>query len=542
MKMDNIPIEDRKAIELGMNQFVYSALENLKKRREIINFLNVFPVPDGDTGTNMYVTLLSCFEELKNRNERPINERLKGMLDGAIKGSRGNSGFILAQFIEGAINALADGESKPLYDAALLTESIEQGAKVARESVLEPLEGTILTVLSDIAASLKRGKPENICLLVKTAHEEACESLRRTPLILKPLAEAGVVDSGGAGIVAILEGLMEALECPFECFEWKSYEKMVSLPSYDGPKWEVEFTLDIKADKAKARAKLLDALKKTGESVVVAGSNPLKVHVHCDQHEEILSFARTLGNIRDLDLQEFPSRKSFNEVKTSAPNKLGVIAFSCGPGLSSLFADLGCQVIESLPGARPGTSKILEKIGLLGSEFIIILPNDPDLIPCAIKAAEISRSQGRNVELIPTKSPVQAISALDEFTEGEEIFEIFEKMKRAASETDWGMVAWAIRSVRIFGVSIKEGEYFGVASGKPVVSSSKLTYAVIETCKKIYSEGKCASFLFISGEELSENISEEIRAEIENNFPGVNSEWLYGGQQYYPLLIGARKA
>ena len=528
---------------MSVRKAIKAAIESLKEKREIINNLNIYPVPDGDTGTNMYTTLLVALEKVESLRPHGFLQELEALSEGSLYGSKGNSGFILSEFICGFSNSLSvearDASSEPKIQS--LIKALGDGSMRARHAVDNPLEGTILTVLSDITDTLAKEKPKNLHSLLKIAHLQACESLRRTPILLKPLAEAGVVDAGGAGIVAILEGILSLLGISFMPFEWKEFEKQTFTPVYDGPRWGLEFSLrNLKGIKA-TRDSLKRELEKLGDSLVISGEKVLRVHIHTDDHESVLNVARNFGNVELLEIAEFPGyeRAEIEPLKGKS-RKIGVITCSPGEGLSKIFRDFGCSTIEAGPGARPSTGRILEEIEKLNCDVTIILPNDADTLPSAKKAAEIAKERGHDTFVIPTISPVQAIVACEEYLEDKNPWDVKKEMSSAAMAVSSGTVAKAVRNTKIGDVEILEGHFFGLTETGVVASSFEIEPVVLRVCSSLCENGNRKYFIFVEGKGFSENLREVISESVKGAFPQCEQEWFKGGQAYYILMIGAQ--
>lgn len=508
------------------------ALEGLKNHQETINGLNVFPIPDGDTGTNMYLTVLVANESLNKADCINLAEAVDSLARGALLGSRGNSGFILSQFLEGLAQDFPESCSQ---EPGGFLHSVRSGVDLAYGAVENPLEGTVLTVLKDVACSVERAEDSDAKACLLNAHEAACESLRRTPLLLEALSDARAVDAGGAGIVAALEGALKALNVVFRPFEWDDYAERPCMPKYHGPRWGMQFTFQGgPADADNLRKEI----KPLGESIIFAGvASPYRVHIHTDHPEQVLEASRAAGAVTDLDVVGLASLVAgFRRGTDLTSPRIGVISCCPGNGLARLFKESGSSVVECGPGSRPSAGLLINAARDLECEAVFILPNDGDSLPVARKAAEMA---GGTVMVIPTQSPVQGLAALEEYIEDGEPSEILREMSEAASRVRCGFISKATRNARLGGFDIKTGQYFGVAEQENISPSDEIADVARRVCLNFDGRARVRLLTLVAGQSLEPEDADAIRDILYHEMPEAEQEWYDGGQPYYELLIGA---
>lgn len=284
----------------GISAAAEAVIRCLVKRQEIINNLNVFPVPDGDTGTNLHFTMKAGVEQMEQNPESGVAEAMRELARGALMGSRGNSGVIFSQLLEGVASSFVSSSEGGVPE---LLEGFKEGVVLAYESVQEPVEGTMLTVLRETAEGLTDGRDMPMGDFLYRAYGLACESLRRTPVMLGVLAESGVVDAGGAGMVAVLEGVVSSLGYDGEKFEWEKFESGPEESQVKHPLWEITFSVECSEEEL---SELESRIQSLGDSLVVArSSSPFRVHIHTESPERVLDIANNLGKTSGLDIIRF---------------------------------------------------------------------------------------------------------------------------------------------------------------------------------------------------------------------------------------------
>ena len=523
-----------------------SGANNLQNNKELVDKLNVFPVPDGDTGTNMSLTISYAIKELSKVEDGSITEIGKALSKGSLMGARGNSGVILSQIIRGIAKSIEGKDSLNVVDIA---QALKNGSDTAYKAVIKPVEGTILTVVresGEYAVSIaKTGMDiiEFLELVVKKANE----SLNRTPELLKALKEAGVVDSGGKGLVLIYEGMLSSLKGNYiESVEGglsSNVEvKVEQNISTEDIKFQycTEFILESdKIDDLGIREKFM----KYGDSLAVVGDEGvIKVHVHTNEPgsaiQEALSYGQLLTiKIENMKLQH--ENKVLNESAQTleAPveeKEYGFIATSMGEGLAQIFKDFGVDhIIEGGQTMNPSTEDFMKAIDNLHARNIIILPNNSNIIMAANQAKELS---DKNIIVVPTKNVAQAFAALVCFDGDATADENESNMIEALSTVKSGQVTYAVRDTVINDIEVKEGNIIGLAEGKLLCAGDKVSEMTTELVEKLVDEDSAIITLFY-GEDVSEEDAEALRSELEEKFEDIDVELHYGGQPLYYYLI-----
>ena len=523
-----------------------SGANNLQNNKELVDKLNVFPVPDGDTGTNMSLTISYAIKELSKVEDGSITEIGKALSKGSLMGARGNSGVILSQIIRGIAKSIEGKDSLNVVDIA---QALKNGSDTAYKAVIKPVEGTILTVVresGEYAVSIaKTGMDiiEFLELVVKKANE----SLNRTPELLKALKEAGVVDSGGKGLVLIYEGMLSSLKGNYiESVEGglsSNVEvKVEQNISTEDIKFQycTEFILESdKIDDLGIREKFM----KYGDSLAVVGDEGvIKVHVHTNEPgsaiQEALSYGQLLTiKIENMKLQH--ENKVLNESAQTleAPveeKEYGFIATSMGEGLAQIFKDFGVDhIIEGGQTMNPSTEDFMKAIDNLHARNIIILPNNSNIIMAANQAKELS---DKNIIVVPTKNVAQAFAALVCFDGDATADENESNMIEALSTVKSGQVTYAVRDTVINDIEVKEGNIIGLAEGKLLCAGDKVAEMTTELVEKLVDEDSAIITLFY-GEDVSEEDAEALRSELEEKFEDIDVELHYGGQPLYYYLI-----
>ncbi len=538
---------------------VKASLAWLKQHQEAINALNVFPVPDGDTGTNMLLTMTSAWKEIANLDEPHIGKLAGKVAHGALMGARGNSGVILSQIWRGFARGL-DGHAE--MDAALLATAMRAAAETAYKGVVRPVEGTILTVVRETAEEIEAAVEESddLLTLFERMLARARDAEARTPALLAVLREAGVTDSGGQGFVVILEGMVRVLKgLPVE--EAERLTRVADLESVMPPHGEhVEFDerypYDVQfiivgqgMDVASIRA----TIEAMGDCPLVVGdSETIKVHVHVADPGVPISFGAKMGSLRDVvvedmqaQYQEFMATRDAPPAAAPAPAAaavatpqevptIGVVAVVAGDGLAEVFRSLGANaIIEGGQTMNPSTADILEAVDSLPSEKVIILPNNKNIIMAAQQAAEMS---AKEVAVVPTRSIPQGIAAMLLLDQTATLEDNVSAMMEAAKEIESGEVTYAVRDVQLNGVTIHEGDAIGLLNGQLVAAGASFDEVVERLLEQIdLDEHELVTLYY--GEGVSEAEAEALAERLESRYPDLEFEIVRGGQPHYPYLL-----
>ncbi len=523
-----------------------SGANNLQNNKDLVDKLNVFPVPDGDTGTNMSLTISYAIKELSKVENDDITNVGKALSKGSLMGARGNSGVILSQIIRGIAKSVEGKETLNVVD---LANALKNGSDTAYKAVIKPIEGTILTVVRESGEYALQIAKEDIDMIefLELVVAKANESLNKTPELLKALKEAGVVDSGGKGLVLIYEGMLSSLKGnDIESVEGgTSSDVDVNVEqniSTEDIKFQycTEFILESnKVDDLTIRERFM----KYGDSLAVVGDEGvIKVHVHTNDPglaiQEALSYGQLLTiKIENMKLQH--ENKVLNETAQTKEvpveeKEYGFIATSMGEGLAQIFKDFGVDyIIEGGQTMNPSTEDFMKAIESLNAKNIIILPNNSNIIMAANQAKELS---DKNIVVIPTKNVSQAFATLVTFDADSSIEENKASMMEALSSVKSGQVTYAVRDTVINDVEVKEGNIIGIAEGKLLSAGDKVDEITTDLVEKLVDEDSAIITLFY-GEDTSKEEAEALRDALEEKFEDIDVELHYGGQPLYYYLI-----
>ncbi|WP_343287723.1 DAK2 domain-containing protein [Turicibacter bilis] len=530
-------------------QMVINGANNLANRSKYVDQLNVFPVPDGDTGTNMSMTMTAGAKELVSLEEASIGKVAKVLSRGLLMGARGNSGVILSQLFRGFATGL---EGKDEADIEDITKALESGVKTAYKAVMKPIEGTILTVARESAeaAGAKYETVETIVDLYDLVVNEMQISLNRTPELLPVLKEVGVVDSGGQGLLYIFEGFLKALKGETIVLEAQTEatgESAQTALSSD----EVEFgyctEFIIRLDEERTPFKedvFRGRLEKLGNSIVVVQDEDIvKVHVHTLTPGDALNLAQKHGEFVKLKIENMTEQH--NEIigqnaPQSEPAKreqaeYGIISVVAGEGIKHLFEEQGCHyVIEGGQTMNPSTEDFLKAIDELNAKNIIILPNNSNIIMAANQAAQVTEDV--NVVVVPSKTIPQGYTALMMFNEHASVEDNIEEMNQAITEVKSGQVTYAVRDTQMNGVDIKENDFIGILDKDIIVSvPERFESACALVDKMIDEDSEIVTILY--GEGVDEDEADELAEYIENKYDDVEVTIFDGQQPVYSYII-----
>ena len=530
-------------------QMVINGANNLANRSKYVDQLNVFPVPDGDTGTNMSMTMTAGAKELVSLEEASIGKVAKVLSRGLLMGARGNSGVILSQLFRGFATGL---EGKDEADIEDIAKALESGVKTAYKAVMKPIEGTILTVARESAeaAGAKYETVETIVDLYDLVVNEMQISLNRTPELLPVLKEVGVVDSGGQGLLYIFEGFLKALKGETIVLEAQTEatgESAQTALSSD----EVEFgyctEFIIRLDEERTPFKedvFRGRLENLGNSIVVVQDEDIvKVHVHTLTPGDALNLAQKHGEFVKLKIENMTEQH--NEIigqnaPQSEPAKreqaeYGIISVVAGEGIKHLFEEQGCHyVIEGGQTMNPSTEDFLKAIDELNAKNIIILPNNSNIIMAANQAAQVTEDV--NVVVVPSKTIPQGYTALMMFNEHASVEDNIEEMNQAITEVKSGQVTYAVRDTQMNGVDIKENDFIGILDKDIIVSvPERFESACALVDKMIDEDSEIVTILY--GEGVDEDEADELAEYIENKYDDVEVTIFDGQQPVYSYII-----
>jgi DAK2 domain fusion protein YloV len=529
----------------GLKRLFQASLQWLGQHTGVINSLNVFPVPDGDTGTNMFLTLQAAYTEIKDQPDQQASAIVQRASRGALMGARGNSGVIFSQILRGMAQGL---EGKEDFGSVEFAQALREGSKVAYQAVIKPVEGTILTVIREVSeqavdvASQLSDLRELMTFIVHAAQE----SVARTPSLLPVLRDAGVVDAGGQGLYVALEGMSRYLQGQTLISDQalsEAVDLQAAQPEREGYGYDVQYVIeghDLDVERIRAGVAAL------GDSVLVVGdSSAVKVHVHTPMPGDPLNFGATHGSLSRViveNMQEqyhdFIMGQAGPVIQRAEEPELAIatIVISPGPGLDKLFESLGGNVI--IPGGQtmnPSTEQIVEAIQSARSQQVIILPNNSNIIMAAEQAQALS---DKHVRVIHTKSVPQGVSALLSYNFNADLDNNARAMERSAQEVRTAEITTAIRDVRVNGLDVREGQIIGLVDGELTTVGADLDEVVFDVLRQM--EGDEAEVLTLYyGETVSSEDSQILAEKIEAQYPEAEIEVVDGGQPHYHYIMSA---
>ena len=523
-----------------------SGANNLQNHKELVDKLNVFPVPDGDTGTNMSLTISYAMKELAKVENDSITEIGKSLSKGSLMGARGNSGVILSQIIRGFSKSI---EGKEQISTEDLAKAFKNGSDTAYKAVIKPIEGTILTVVRESGEyAIKAAKKEKDLLkFLEMVIDEANKSLERTPELLKNLKEAGVVDSGGKGLVLIYEGMYEALKGkPIKAKDLN--DSNVSEVKQAGTSINTEdikfcyCTEFILESNSISDTEIRDIMLKYGDSLAVVGDEGIiKVHVHTNDPGLVLQDALKHGQLVTIKIENMKLQHEntlvgdTDEIAQSVEEKeYGFIATSMGEGLAKIFKDFGVDyIIEGGQTMNPSTEDFMKAIDSINAKTIFIFPNNSNIIMAANQAKELS---DKNIIVIPTKNTPQGFTALVNFNADASVEENEQALMESLTMVKSGQVTFAVRDTVMNDVEVKEGNIIGIAEGKLMDAGDSVDEITTSLVEKLVDEDSAIMTLFY-GEDVTEEDANNLRDELEEKFEDLDIELYYGGQPLYYYLI-----
>ena len=523
-----------------------SGANNLQNHKELVDKLNVFPVPDGDTGTNMSLTISYAMKELAKVENDSITEIGKSLSKGSLMGARGNSGVILSQIIRGFSKSI---EGKEQISTEDLAKAFKNGSDTAYKAVIKPIEGTILTVVRESGEyAIKAAKKEKDLLkFLEMVIDEANKSLERTPELLKNLKEAGVVDSGGKGLVLIYEGMYEALKGnPIKAKDLN--DSNVSEVKQAGTSINTEdikfcyCTEFILESNSISDTEIRDIMLKYGDSLAVVGDEGIiKVHVHTNDPGLVLQDALKHGQLVTIKIENMKLQHEnilvgdTDEIAQSVEEKeYGFIATSMGEGLAKIFKDFGVDyIIEGGQTMNPSTEDFMKAIDSINAKNIFIFPNNSNIIMAANQAKELS---DKNIIVIPTKNTPQGFTALVNFNADASVEENEQALMESLTMVKSGQVTFAVRDTVMNDVEVKEGNIIGIAESKLTDAGDSVDVITTSVVEKLVDEDSAIITLFY-GEDVTEEDANNLRDELEEKFEDLDIELYYGGQPLYYYLI-----
>lgn len=539
--------------------------QNIEAKKEIINELNVFPVPDGDTGTNMSLTIMSAAKEVMALDDRNMKDLAKAISSGSLRGARGNSGVILSQLLRGFTKAIRDEEE---IDAMTLAAACQRARDTAYKAVMKPKEGTILTVASGIAARAAElaEETDDLEAFLPAVIEHAEEVLAKTPDMLPVLKEAGVVDSGGQGLIEVIKGAYAA-------FQGKEIDLSAITPGTGSAVTKIgaQETADIKFGYCTEFIILTERefteeeerdfkayLSSIGDSIVcVADEDVVKVHVHTNDPGLAIQRALTYGQLSRMkidnmreehqeklirDAEKMAAKKAAEEAekekaqKAQEPRKaMGFITVSIGEGLNEIFRELGADyIIEGGQTMNPSTEDMLNAIDQVNADTVFILPNNKNIVLAANQAKALVKE--KEIVVIPTKTVPQGITAIISFMPDADAKANEEAMLEGIQQVKTGQVTYAVRDTHVDDKEIHEGDIMGIGDKGILAVGTEVEATAKEMLAELVDEDSELISLYY-GEEVSEEEAEKFAAEVEELYPDVDVDFHFGGQPIYYYVM-----
>ena len=534
----------------SLKRLVEAGLAWLRTNQQLVNSLNVFPVPDGDTGTNMLLTLTSAYNEIKDSGEKHFGKMAALVAKGALMGARGNSGVILSQLWRGFARAVQDHET---LDPETLVKGFADARDTAYKGVVRPVEGTILTVARGIASGTEasfRSETDAIDLL-EIAVGSADDSVKQTPELLPILKQAGVVDSGGKGLFIILEGMLrhvygEALDKPLVSVQPLSAMNLEDAMQEVEEGQDYEVVVDFFPQGELDLQKFYGRLETMGTSIQVGegdGMYRMHIHVPLEKRYEPIDYIMGLGTISKVAMENLMAQMddiqrgtTQGQIKfgTVEPGQIAVVVVSPGTGLSRIFASLGAAaVVSGGQTMNPSTQDILNAFENLPTDKVIILPNNKNIIMAANQAKDVTV---KKVEVVPSRTIPQGLTAMLSLQPEGELGAVAEKMTKALSAVQTGEITVATRSVEIDGVNVQQGQVIALLDGKLVISANSIEEGCLRLLEKAEAEEREIITLFY-GQDMPHNDANRIADLVRAKFPNQEVEVQEGGQPHYQFII-----
>ena len=533
-----------------LKRLTEAGLTWLRTNQQVVNALNVFPVPDGDTGTNMVLTMQSAYNEISESPENNAGKMAHSVAHGALMGARGNSGVILSQLWRGFARSLDTSE---VIDADALVAAFATARDTAYKGVVRPVEGTILTVAKDIAHAAEQARQEtdNVVKILEKIVQEADASVQRTPELLQVLKDAGVVDSGGKGLYFILDGMVRDLRgLPLDVSlaavqpisAMKLDEAMGSIE--EGQDFEV--VVDFKPASPLNLESFYARLEEMGTSIQVGeGDGMYRMHIHVPTENlyEPIEYTRELGTVTKVAIENLiaqmdeieQSQTTQYNLASVEPGQIAVVAVAPGPGIARVFASLGvASIVAGGQTMNPSTQEILQAFEHLPTDRVIILPNNKNIILAAQAATELTVKQ---VAVIPSRNVPQGLAAMLRLAPEGDFEDVVEDMTQALKHVQCGEITTATRTVEIDEVQVQEGQIIGLLNGKLVVSMDDLEQACLQLLDEADADDFEIMTLFYGADVQQAQVNQIVDA-VRDSYSQLEIEVQHGGQPHYQFILG----
>ncbi|CAG0999586.1 hypothetical protein ANAEL_02853 [Anaerolineales bacterium] len=550
MGIDVARVEKFRKMEVdgqSLKRLIDAGLTWLRTNQQIVNSLNVFPVPDGDTGTNMVLTLQAAWNEVKDSGTRNLGEMAAMVSKGALMGARGNSGVITSQILRGFSRGVHE---KATLDKETLVKAFGEARDTAYKGVVRPVEGTILTVIKEVAIATESalGSAQDTIEILEVAVKAADEAVKNTPELLPVLKQAGVVDSGGKGLFFILEGMLrhvygESLETPTMAVQPLSTMDLQGAMEEVEEGQDYEVVVDFVPSGELNLESFYGKLEVMGTSIQVGegeGMYRMHIHVPTEKRYEPIDYIMGIGTVTKVAIENLMAQ--MDDIQKSSqlqftpvePGQIAVVVVSPGTGLSRIFASLGVAAI--VPGGQtmnPSTQDILSSFENLPTDKVIILPNNKNIILAANQAKEVTVKQ---VAVVPTRTVPQGLTAMLSLIPDGDLETVAEKMTKAIATVKTGEITVATRTVEIDGVKVKDGQVIALLDGKLVVSAETVEQGMLDLLEKADAADHELVTLF-HGEGMTHAEANRMKDVIGQKYPNLEIEVQEGGQPHYQFLI-----
>jgi DAK2 domain fusion protein YloV len=521
----------------------------LNTNKNTVNALNVFPVPDGDTGTNMMLTMQSAYDEIEHSPETHAGKMLSSVAQGALMGARGNSGVILSQIWRGIASAMKDQKH---LSGEYLAKAFADARDTAYKGVVRPVEGTILTVIKDVANDTNKAlsKTNNPIDILEIAVSAAAKSVENTPELLPVLKEAGVVDSGGKGLFFLLEGMLrwidgEALDTPLAEVQPLDALKLDNTLEAIEEGQDFEVVVDFRPNGALNLNDFYSRLEAMGTSIQVGeGEGMYRMHIHVPTENRYLpiDYCMDIGTVTNVAIENLIAQMEAIEQNAASkleltpiePGQIATVAVAPGLGIAKVFASLGvAAIIEGGQTMNPSTQQIMAAFENLPTNNVIILPNNKNIILAAEAAAELTVKE---VMVVKSRTVPQGLSAMMRLAPEGDLYQVASEMEKALGDVQTGEVTTATRNVEIDGVSCDEGQIIGLKDGKLVVSTSSLEETSLSLLEKFDMESTELITIFYGNNIKKDNV-DLIAQKIQEAYPDHEIEIQEGGQPHYQFIF-----
>ncbi len=540
-----------------LSKMFLAGAKNLEEKKEWINELNVFPVPDGDTGTNMTLTIMAAAKEVSAMEKPDMTVLCKAISSGSLRGARGNSGVILSQLFRGFTKGVRDYEE---LNAKILADAFDKAVETAYKAVMKPKEGTILTVARKARELADRGE-EDLTVFFEEVIKYADEVLEKTPDLLPVLKQAGVVDSGGQGLMQVLKGAYEAFlgkEIDFKLSDVKASASATSVNMDAQAQADIkfgyctEFIIMLSRNfNIKQEMDFKAYLESIGDSiVVVADEDVVKVHVHTNDPGMAIQKALKYGALSNMKIDNMrlehqeklfqmaeKQRKEAAEPEEMPKKEVGFIAVSAGDGIQEIFKGLGVDyVIEGGQTMNPSTADMLDAVEKVNADTVFILPNNKNIILAADQASHMV--EDKKIIVIPTKTVPQGITAVINYVPELSVEENTDTMSEEIKSVRTGQVTYAVRDTMIDDKEIKQGDYMGIGDSGILSNGTDMMEVTFRMIEDMMEDDKELISIYY-GSEVSEETAGELKDRVEERYPRCDVELQYGGQPIYYYIVSA---